>query len=113
MEETIKELLAVQKNILEELRGLRRDLAAKRDAEAPAAQAPRDAPEPAPRHSGLTLSELQDIGGSFMDAKKPGKKHKNESVDVGDLRESLLSEIKSRNKQKRDAFTEFEKINRR
>jgi len=55
----------------------------------------------------LTLRELQDIGGSFLESQ--GKKPKPESENS---RENILDEIKDRNRKKRDAFSEIERLTR-
>ncbi len=55
----------------------------------------------------LTLRELQDIGGSFLEGQ--GKKPRTEAEDG---RDSIMDEIKDRNRKKRDAFSEFERLTR-
>jgi len=78
---------------------------------------PEPAPEPlappARKQSGgmLTMDELADLGGQFLD---PGQRNraKVQSVDASDLSGSILDEIKAKNKAKRSAFAEFEKFGR-
>lgn len=59
----------------------------------------------------LTVNELADLGGQFLD---PGQmpRGKVKSVDASDLSHSILDDIKAKNKAKRSAFAEFEKFDR-
>ncbi|WP_029460963.1 hypothetical protein [Solidesulfovibrio alcoholivorans] len=59
----------------------------------------------------LTPDELADLGGQFFD---PGQKPRTRTKPVvaSDLSESILSDIKAKNKAKRSAFSEFEKFGR-
>lgn len=59
----------------------------------------------------LTPDELADLGGQFLD---PGQRPRarTKSVVASDLSESILSDIKAKNKAKRSAFSEFEKFGR-
>jgi len=61
--------------------------------------------------SRLTANELAAIGGQFLD---PGQmpRGKVKSVDASDLSNSILDDIKAKNKAKRSAFAEFEKFDR-
>jgi hypothetical protein len=134
MEKILQQILSVQTEILAELRALRQamtaDVAA-RPAEPPAplveaarpdAQPPLSEPEPAgfevepapppfrPRGM-MTMDELADLGGQFLDA-DPRPKSRIKPTDVSDLGGSLLGEIKAKNRAKRDAFTEFDRLRR-
>ena len=87
--------------------------------EPPAAAAQTSsAPEPLsplapPPSSGtmLTPNELADLGGQFLD---PGQmpRTRTKPVVASDLSESILNDIKAKNKAKRSAFSEFEKFGR-
>ena len=89
--------------------------------EPPAAAAPQASgtPEPLsplappPPSSGtmLTPNELADLGGQFLD---PGQmpRTRTKPVVASDLSESILNDIKAKNKAKRSAFSEFEKFGR-
>ena len=59
----------------------------------------------------LTVNELADLGGQFLD---PGQmpRGKVKAVDASDLSHSILDDIKAKNKAKRSAFAEFEKFGR-
>lgn len=59
----------------------------------------------------LTVNELADLGGQFLD---PGQmpRGKVKAVDASDLSHSILDDIKAKNKAKRSAFAEFEKFDR-
>ena len=59
----------------------------------------------------LTVNELAAIGGQFLD---PGQmpRGKVKAVDASDLSNSILDDIKAKNKAKRSAFAEFEKFDR-
>ena len=59
----------------------------------------------------LTVNELADLGGQFLD---PGQmpRGKVKSVDASDLSLSILDDIKAKNKAKRSAFAEFEKFDK-
>ena len=94
--------------------------AAAPDLHEPPAAAPQtsSAPEPLsplapPPSSGtmLTPNELADLGGQFLD---PGQmpRARTKPVVASDLSESILSDIKAKNKAKRSAFSEFEKFGR-
>lgn len=88
-----------------------------------AAYTPTFVPEPEPEPqsylappqqqpgSRLTANELAAIGGQFLD---PGQmpRGKVKSVDASDLSNSILDDIKAKNKAKRSAFAEFEKFDR-
>jgi hypothetical protein len=94
--------------------------AAAPDLHEPPAAAPQtsSAPEPLsplapPPSSGtmLTPNELADLGGQFLD---PGQmpRTRTKPVVASDLSESILNDIKAKNKAKRSAFSEFEKFGR-
>ena len=80
---------------------------------------PEPEPEPQPYlappqqqpGSRLTANELAAIGGQFLD---PGQmpRGKVKAVDASDLSNSILDDIKAKNKAKRSAFAEFEKFDR-
>jgi hypothetical protein len=57
----------------------------------------------------LTLNELADLGGQFLE---PGHmpRARVKPVDASDLSSSILDDIKAKNKAKRSAFAEFEKF---
>lgn len=131
METILLKILEVQNEILAELRLLRQavshgaaladdDATAQPDqataAPQPAAYAPA-APEPyplpTPPHPGgrLTVNELADIGGQFLNS-GPISQAKVKPVDVSDLSGSILDDIKAKNKAKRSAFAEFEKFDK-
>ena len=86
-----------------------------------AAAAPQtsNAPEPLPplapptpsSATMLTPDELADLGGQFLD---PGQmpRARTKPVVASDLSESILSDIKAKNKATRSAFSEFEKFGR-
>jgi hypothetical protein len=88
-----------------------------------AAYTPTFVPEPEPEPqpylappqqqpgSRLTANELAAIGGQFLD---PGQmpRGKVKAVDASDLSNSILDDIKAKNKAKRSAFAEFEKFDR-
>ena len=59
----------------------------------------------------LTVNELADLGGQFLD---PGQmpRGKVKAVDASDLSHSILDDIKAKNKAKLSAFAEFEKFDR-
>lgn len=86
-----------------------------------APQAPVAAPEPAsaqppasPRRAGrgmMTMDELTELGGQFLDD-VPRPKTRTKPIDAGELGGSLLDEIKAKNRAKRDAFAEFERLRR-
>ena len=59
----------------------------------------------------LTVNELADLGVQFLD---PGQmpRGKVKAVDASDLSNSILDDIKAKNKAKRSAFAEFEKFDR-
>lgn len=140
------EMLAAHREILEEVRLLRRTL--EQGAAAPAAKtpatvgeaapqastetppAPAETPQPAPtaqaapaqerpaaatpppaprkRSRGmLTLDELTDLGGEFLDA-DPRPKPRVKPTDASDL----VDEIKAKNRAKRNAFAEFDRSRR-
>ncbi len=142
METILLKILDVQNEILAELRLLRQALAPEAQpplaapAEVPAAQpapaapqppaaapvsAPADAaaptpppaaPEPQPRSGGmLTMDELADLGDEFLDT-RPRAKARTTTVDVSDLRGTLLDDIKAKNRSKRAAFAEFDRSRR-
>lgn len=69
------------------------------------------APPAATSATMLTPDELADLGGQFFD---PGQKPRTRTKPVvaSDLSESILSDIKAKNKAKRSAFSEFEKFGR-
>jgi len=57
------------------------------------------------------MDELADLGGQFLDAgQRP--KTRIKPIDAADLGSSLLNEIKAKNKAKRDAFAEFDRLRR-
>lgn len=88
-----------------------------RATEQPAPAAPPREPvtarptPPAPSGAGamLTLDELTDLGGQFLD---PGQLSRTrvKPVDASDLSSSILDDIKAKNKAKRNAFAEFERF---
>lgn len=59
----------------------------------------------------LTVNELADIGGQFLDPSHMPR-GKIKPVDVSDLSGSILDDIKAKNKAKRSAFAEFEKFDK-
>ena len=70
--------------------------------------APPPEARPASRGRGmLTVDELTDLGGQFLE---PGMRSRSKvkPVEAADL----LDEIKSKNKAKRDAFAEFDRLRR-
>lgn len=86
----------------------------------PPAAAPQTsgAPEPLPplapppvSGAMLTPNELADLGGQFLD---PGQmpRTRTKPVVASDLSDSILNDIKAKNKAKRSAFSEFEKFGR-
>lgn len=128
METILLKILEVQNEILAEVRQLRQAVChgAPLAVATPPAQpdhiAPTPPPAPAvnaepeyapPPHPGgrLTVHELADIGGQFLD---PGHmpRGKVKPVDVSDLSGSILDDIKAKNKAKRSAFAEFEKFDK-
>lgn len=148
-DDVLQQLLAVQTEILAELRLLRQAVAAgvtvrpvtarpagpqaampPQATTAPQAamppqaapQAPVAAPEPEPepmpaeppRRSGsgmMTMDELTELGGQFLEGvHRP--KARTRPTDVADLGGSLLDEIKAKNRAKRDAFAEFDRLRR-
>ncbi|WP_428562232.1 MAG: hypothetical protein ACP59X_20860 [Solidesulfovibrio sp. DCME] len=76
-----------------------------------AARPASEAASPAPSGPGamLTLDELTDLGGQFLE---PGQMNRTrvKSVDASDLSNSILDDIKAKNKAKRNAFAEFERF---
>ena len=70
-------------------------------------------PQPPTQHTGgrLTPNELADIGGQFLNT-GPLPRTKVKPVDASDLSNSILDDIKAKNKAKRSAFAEFEKFGR-
>lgn len=74
----------------------------------PMAAQPRVAP-PQSASPMLTLNELADLGGQFLE---PGHMPRTrvKPVDASDLSSSILDDIKAKNKAKRSAFAEFEKF---
>lgn len=81
---------------------------------APAATAAPQAPTPPPASGSgamLTLDELADLGGQFLE---PGQKPRTrvKPVDASDLSTTILDEIKAKNKAKRDAFAAFDRFGR-
>lgn len=98
---------------------------------APPAPAPQPEPEAAPArepeamtppepvspprqsHSGgmLTMDDLADIGGQFLDTPTQ-RRGRVKPVDASDLSSSILDDIKAKNRAKRNAFSEFDKFNR-
>ena len=134
METILLKILEVQNEILAELRQLRQAISQGAPLAAASQPAPLDAvapvPTPAPTASAspeiappsvapsppqpggrLTVNELADIGGQFLDAGSMPR-GKVKSVDASDLSHSLLDDIKAKNKAKRSAFAEFEKFGR-
>lgn len=130
METILLKILEVQNEILAELRLLRQAVSqgaplaatpppAQPDHVAPAIadQTPADPdpflPPPPPQHPGgrLTINELADIGGQFLNS-GPISQTKVKPVDAADLSHSILDDIKAKNKAKRSAFAEFEKFGR-
>uniref|UniRef100_I2Q738 Uncharacterized protein n=1 Tax=Desulfovibrio sp. U5L TaxID=596152 RepID=I2Q738_9BACT len=57
----------------------------------------------------LTVNELTDLGGQFLD---PGQRNRSrvKPVDAAALSHSILDDIKAKNKAKRSAFAEFDKF---
>jgi len=78
---------------------------------APEPISPPPPPEPRRRARGmLTLDELTDLGGAFLDA---APRSKTSPKPVGaDLDAPLLDGIKAKNRAKRDAFAEFDRLRR-
>lgn len=81
--------------------------------------APEPEPEfveapPPPRRAGsgmMTMDELAELGGQFLEGvARP--KARTRPTDVADLGGSLLDEIKAKNRAKRDAFAEFDRLRR-
>ena len=81
----------------------------------PPGPATEPAPAAAPRQNApggmLTLDDLADLGGQFLDT-SPRRKTRVKPVDASDLSGSILDEIKAKNRAKRSAFAEFDKFNR-
>lgn len=73
---------------------------------------PAETPPPPPRRRGMmTMDELADLGGEFLGAgSRP--KDRSKSMDLADLGGSLIDEIKAKNRTKRDAFAEFDRLRR-
>ena len=141
METILLKILEVQNEILAEARMLRQAVAQGAPMSAPAAApagqpqtVAAPPPEPAPAYTPtfvpepepepqpyappqpqpggrLTVNELADLGGQFLD---PGQmpRGKVKAVDASDLSHSILDDIKAKNKAKRSAFAEFEKFDR-
>ena len=88
MEALLRELIELNREILAELKGIRQGLGR------PAAQSfPGQAEEPKPQAK-LPTGRLS-------------------AQDLEDIRGSLLQNIKQRNADKRDAFSEFEKLHKK
>lgn len=140
METILLKILEVQNEILAEVRMLRQAVTHGVPLIAQAAATPPHAPEatpeaaptttfapapqpepepyapPSPPPAGqpggrLTVNELADLGGQFLD---PGQmpRGKVKPVDASALSHSILDDIKAKNKAKRSAFAEFEKFDR-
>jgi len=75
-----------------------------------AATPPPDAPRKRSRGM-LTLDELTDLGGEFLDT-DPRAKPRVKPTDASEFTQSLLDEIKTKNRAKRDAFAEFDHLRR-
>lgn len=74
--------------------------------------APPPVDRPVSRGRGmLTVDELTDLGGQFLDPESRPK-GKVKTIDAADLSSSLLDEIKAKNRAKRDAFAEFDRLRR-
>lgn len=81
-------------------------------AMAPGTATPPPAEAPRKRSRGmLTLDELTDLGGEFLDS-DPRAKPRVKPTDASELTQSLLDEIKTKNRAKRDAFAEFDRLRR-
>ncbi len=127
METILLKILEVQNEILAELRLLRQAVTSGQSVEAApsaCAPAPADAPlpetspEPArapaahPASGGmLTLDDLADLGGQFLEGSQLSRA-RVKPVDASDLSNSILDEIKAKNRAKRGAFAEFDKFGR-
>lgn len=123
MEDILREILETQKEILKEMRLLRLSMAGgTTQGEGAGRDGPLERLEEAmrpladgldakkTRHAPrLTMSDLQDIGGSFLD--DASKKSKGASRTAGP-HSAILDEIKDANRKKRDAFSDFERLNR-
>jgi len=77
----------------------------------PVAPEPISPPPPEPRRRArgmLTLDELTDLGGEFLDA---APRSKTSTKPMGADRDApLLDGIKAKNRAKRDAFAEFDRL---
>lgn len=79
-------------------------------APAAAAAPPRQSRQSQPGGM-LTLNELTDLGGQFLEPdQRPRGRVK--TVDASDLSGSILDDIKAKNKAKRSSFADFEKFGR-
>lgn len=92
MEELLRELLSVNKEMLNELRMLRQSLCHDAEVSRPVAQATEE-PD--------TLFGQPDPGRTPPPRYSP--------KDLEDIRGSLMEGVKKRNKEKSNAFAEFEK----
>ncbi|EFL52841.1 conserved hypothetical protein [Solidesulfovibrio fructosivorans JJ]] len=137
MEESLlREILAVQKEILAEVRLMRQALVPRLAATGQRRSAPAATPQPKPvpettapippapeaapqttaqqpqpaqpAGSMLTLDELTDLGGQFLEPGQLSRGPKVAPVEAADL----LRDIKAKNRAKRGAFAEFEKFGR-
>ena len=93
MEALLRELIETNKQILNEIRLLRSDLAAGQ----PLPAAPAEVASP-------PVFEHQDT------AKTPPPRYS--ANDLEDLRGALMDGVKKQNKVKRDAYSEFEKLHK-
>ena len=98
MEALLRELIAINREMLAEMRLIRQSLGAER----PQAVHVQEQSQVAELAAGLDLN-MQDI---------PRAAPRYTPEDLEDIRGSLLSGIKQRNKEKSNAYSEFEKLHR-
>ena len=101
MEELLRELLAVNQEILNEIKLLRRDVSAlSRSGD----EGAHDAPPAMP-----SRQELAEPAGFEETPRPKAAPPRITSSDLEDIGNSLLEGIKKRNRDKSNAFSEFEK----
>lgn len=101
MEELLKELIAVNKEMLSELRMLRQSLSQN------VQPAQQSQPLRETRPMAEVLGEVAPAFGQEEAGRTPPPRYTPK--DLEDIRGSLMEGVKKRNKEKSDAFSEFQK----